>query len=425
MGLWDIDEDIDDFLEDDYVEEENNRYLSNVEEAIKLIAKIIPITKGGYFEKKSMRKIDEMLEVDFLGAFRQIQLKDEAQLQMKLTLLSDKLVEQKKYEILRDKSIVGLGGKFSAGKSKFINSILKAGEELLPEDQNPTTSIPTYIVYGKEEEISAYTSENKKVILDVEALQALTHKFYETYKMGFSSFINSLIISEPDMPYKELVFLDTPGYSKPDTAGKSRNQKEITDENKAYTQLRNVDYLIWLIDIENGIISEPDIAFISKIGIETPILIVVNKSDKKVSEDIRQVVDLVEITAKSAGLNLFGVTAYSSRNNVEWQGANKIAQFLEMAKNRKCSKDDILQQIEEIKSLVSRDIDIKIDNKIMERNALNNVIFRSDDILEINTLVDLYSETMEQIRDMRDCKRKYQLNLKRLEKALDNHYGRR
>ena len=92
-----------------------------------------------------------------------------------------------------------IGGKFSAGKSKFINSILNTEERILPEDQNPTTSIPTYLMYGENEQILAYTSENLNVSLDKEALQALTHKFFEKYKIGFSSFINSLIIFEPKL----------------------------------------------------------------------------------------------------------------------------------------------------------------------------------------------------------------------------------
>ena len=132
-----------------------------------------------------------MLDTNFLSVFKEIQLTNEAQLQIKLSLLSDKLIEQKKYKALKGKSIVGIGGKFSAGKSKFINSILNAEEGILPEDQNPTTSIPTYLMYGEDEQILAYTNENLNISLDKEALQALTHKFFEKYKLGFSSFINS------------------------------------------------------------------------------------------------------------------------------------------------------------------------------------------------------------------------------------------
>lgn len=425
MGLWDVEEEIEDFIDENYIQKESNQYLSNTKAAIGLIAKIIPLSRKNNASRKTIQELDDMLKVGFLSSFRHIRLNNEAQLQIKLAQLSDKLVEQKKYEILKNRSVVGIGGKFSAGKSKFINSILSAGENLLPEDQNPTTSIPTYIVYGEQEEIHAYTSDNKKVVLDAEALQALTHKFYEKYGMGFSSFVNSLIVFEPDMPYKELAFLDTPGYSKADYMGEGKNQKELTDENKAYAQLRGVDYLIWLMDIENGVLSETDISFITKLGLETPILIVVNKSDKKIDEEIEQIVRLVETTARNAGIKVFGVTAYSARDGAEWRSAGQISEYLRIAMTEKKNKKDILNQISEIEQSVSQELDAKIEFQIRERNMLSNVIFKSENVMEIKTLVDLYGESMEEIRDIIKCRRKYQNNVQELERTLENYYGRR
>lgn len=425
MGFWDIEDDIEDFIEDDFVQEEDNKYLASEAEAVRLISKVISLSTKSQQSRATIQKLNNMLDVDFLSAFRNVQLKDEAHLQMKLISLSDKLVEQKKNKILKNKSVVGIGGKFSAGKSKFINSILKAGENLLPEDQNPTTSIPTYIVYGQDETISAYTTEDDEVKLDLEALQALTHKFYEKYEIGFSAFINSLIISEPNIPYKSLVFLDTPGYSKADLMGKSKNQKDLTDENKAYIQLRSVDYLIWLIDIENGTLSEPDIAFISKLGLETPILIVANKADKKIDEEIEEIVSTIEYTAKNAGLNIFAVTAYSSRDNEEWKSAHYITSFLNQAMKKKKSKDNILEQIEEICKSISEEINDKINKKEKERNALSDVIFKSNDIMEIKTLIDLYGEAMEEIRNLKICRRQFKTNVNKLKRKLEKHYGGR
>lgn len=425
MGVYDIEDEVEDILEENYVQEVSNRYLSCAEEAVGLIAKIIPLAQNNAQSLRTRKKLDNMLSNDFLSSFGQVQLNNAARLQIKLESLADKLVEQKKFAVLKNKPVVGIGGKFSAGKSKFINSILKAGEELLPEDQNPTTSIPTYIVYGQNEEISAYTTDNGKVSLDVEALQALTHKFYEKYAMGFSAFINSLIISEPDMPFKELVFLDTPGYSKADSIGKEKNQKELTDANKAYIQLRGVDYLIWVTDVENGELSEPDLAFISKLGLETPILIVVNKADKKIDEQIEEIVNKVETTVKDEGINVFAVTAYSSRDNVEWRAAGQISKFLNQAMTKKKNNEDIPEQIAEIQQMVFKELEEKIDAKVKERNMLNDVIFESDNIMEIKTLVDLYGESMEEIRDLRASQKQFQSNIKKLDRTLEEYYSGR
>jgi len=415
-------EEVEELLDSNFVQEEINKYLKNTENAIELISKIIPLTNEDKKDYRRVKKIDNMLDSEFLAPFKDVQIRGEASLQIKLTQISDKLLEQKKYDILRKKTIIGIGGQFSAGKSKFINSILNGGEELLPEDQNPTTSIPTYIVKGNEE-ISAYTSENKKVSLDVEELQALTHKFYEKYSMGFSSFIKSLFISTSNIPYEKLVFLDTPGYSKPDSLD-AENQNELSDENRALEQLRSVDYLIWLVDIENGDLKQPDIEFISKLKLEKPILIVVNKADKKIGREIEQVIKAVEDTAIDKGINLFAVTAYSSRNREEWKSAGHISDFLESSMADK-NKEDIVQQICEIKRDVLDDIKEKLENCRKERNQLKNIIFNSDDIMEITSLINLYGEQLEKIHDLEESRSIYQKNMRSLEAELQTYYGRK
>ena len=354
MAIWDIEEDVNDFFDENLAQAKENKYLKDVDAALNLISKIVPLSDGNKDFKNKIKKLDE-LNTSLLSAFRTVKLDNEAQLQIKLLQLSSKFKEEQKYKAIENKPIIGIGGKFSSGKSKFINSILNSGEELLPEDQMPTTSIPTYIMYGEREEISAYISENKKVDLDNDALHSLTHKFYEKYKIGFSSFINSLIIFEPNMTYKDLVFLDTPGYSKADFVQK--NQKGLTDENKAYTQLRTVNYLIWLMDIENGVLTESDIDFIQKLNLEEPILIVINKSDKKTNQEIQNIVNIVEKTAKNAGIKVFKVVAYSSRNKEEWRNTNKIQDYLKLAMADKKNRDDILEEIANLSSKVAQSLE--------------------------------------------------------------------
>lgn len=424
MGIWDNIEEVEDLYDSNLVPKETNKYLKNTENAIELISKIIPLTNEDKKDYRRVKKIDNMLDSEFLAPFKDVQIRGEASLQIKLTQISDKLLEQKKYDILSRKTVIGIGGQFSAGKSKFINSILNDGEELLPEDQNPTTSIPTYIVRGNEE-ISAYTSENKKVSLDVEELQALTHKFYEKYSMGFSSFIKSLFISKTNIPkpYSNLVFLDTPGYSKPDSL-EGENQNELSDENRALEQLRSVDYLIWLVDIENGDLKQPDIEFITKLKLEKPILIVVNKADKKIKKEIEQVIKAVEDTAIDKGINLFAVTAYSSRDGKEWNSTGHISDFLESSMADK-NKEDIVQQICEIKRDVLDDIKEKLENCRKERNRLKNIIFNSDDIMEITSLINLYGEQLEKIHDLEESRNIYQKNMRSLESELQTYYGRK
>lgn len=426
MGRWDSeDKIIVDFFSELGADSENNPYLRDKKKGLELVGKILSINKENDNKAKELKKIDTIIDVGLLGNLYKVQLKNEASLQLRLVQLSDRLLEEKKYKILRNKSVVGIGGKFSAGKSKFINSLLNASEELLPEDQNPTTSIPTYIVQAPSEKINAYTFKNDEVLLDVEAMQALTHKFYKKYSMGFASFISCMIIMKPDVPYKNLVFLDTPGYNRADIVSGTKVQKEISDENRAYEQLRTADYLIWLLDIENGELSESDIAFIGKLNLENPILIVANKADKQVDSDIQATVDKINKTVKEARINCFAVTAYSSRDKEEWGNNAFIAEYLSKAQRKKKNKEDILTQVDFIEKQIESDINEKIKMKIAERNELSNQLFQFDDIMGIRSLVEIYGETMEIIRDMKACKVDYDRTVKKLNTFLERHFERK
>ena len=49
------------------------------------------------------------------------------------------------FDKLIGRNVVALGGGFSSGKSSFLNSVL--GEELLPSDITPSTSVPAYLIH--------------------------------------------------------------------------------------------------------------------------------------------------------------------------------------------------------------------------------------------------------------------------------------
>lgn len=423
MKIWDVEEVEDIFSSEPYVEDESNEYLASAAKALELIGKIIPISGQLQQEKEKWKTVDELLDRDLLGSLHQVKLDNEAKLQVQLAHLSDRLEEEKIHRSLKDKAVVGIGGKFSAGKSKFINSLLKTEGELLPEDQNPTTSIPTYIVCGEEDGIYAHTTGSGEVALDISSMQALTHKFYKKYNMGFSSFIDSLVIQSSRMPYPELAFLDTPGYSKADSFDESSSRNDLSDEHKAYEQLRSADYLIWLVDIENGVLSQSDIDFIDKLELRQPILIVVNKADKKIDSEIERITEHIRTTAEEAGIDLFGVAAYSSMRGTEWNGGNAIEEYLSLAGDNPVNKADVLRQIREIEDGIFQEMEQKMEQKKRECNELSDVIYKSANILEIRTLVEIYGQTMTDVRKMQKCQSLYAGTVKKLNRTLKTNLG--
>ena len=79
------------------------------------------------------------------------------------------------YDKLIGKSVVALGGGFSSGKSSFLNSLL--GEDILPADLDPSTSVPTYIISGEEEGAVGINVFDAKVSLYIDDLKYIAHGF--------------------------------------------------------------------------------------------------------------------------------------------------------------------------------------------------------------------------------------------------------
>ena len=405
------------------LEEKNNIYLSSSDKALELISKVIgiEIARKNKDKYKKLKELEKLFEKDFLKSLINIPITDKAKIQKQLFQLTKKLNEEQEYKILKNKIVIGVGGKFSSGKSSFINSFLNA-KSSLPENQNPTTSIPTYLIHGDEEYINIFTKDNKKIEINEEALKALTHEFFEKYKIGFSSFIKSIIVSNLELPYSNFAFLDTPGYSK---AENFMSKESETDKEKAFEQLKKVNYLIWLIDIENGDISETDIKFIQGLKNVEKILIVLNKADKKMEEEIKKITNKVKETLKNKNLNIYDVIPFSSKeNSIKEENFFKIQQFLDVINQNKINKkEDIFVQINKIKRKIGHDLNEQIQKKEEERNRINEIIFKSNDIFEIESLVEIYGKILEEIKGFRKHKLSFESKVGEIEKKLNGYFG--
>ena len=404
-------------------EEKNNIYLSSSDKALELISKVIgiEITRKNKDKYKKLKELEKLFEKDFLKSLINIPITDKAKIQKQLFQLTKKLNEEQEYKILKNKIVIGVGGKFSSGKSSFINSFLNA-KSSLPENQNPTTSIPTYLIHGDEEYINIFTKDNKKIEINEEALKALTHEFFEKYKIGFSSFIKSIIVSNLELPYSNFAFLDTPGYSKAENFMSKESEK---DKEKAFEQLKKVNYLIWLIDIENGDISETDIKFIQGLKNVEKILIVLNKADKKMEEEIKKITNKVKETLKNKNLNIYDVVPFSSKeNSIKEENFFKIQQFWDVINQNKINKkEDIFVQINKIKRKIGEDLNEQIQKKEEERNRINEIIFKSNDIFEIESLVEIYGKILEEIKGFRKHKLSFESKVGEIEKKLNGYFG--
>lgn len=369
---------------------EEHSLISDTASCVELLSKLI--SKQTDTHNSTYASI--VADIDHIfGALSSVTFDDELNCYNYMQTLCGRLVQQNKIQKLKRKTVIGLGGQFSAGKSKFINSI--AGiVDLLPEAQAPTTSIPTYIINSSEERYIANLKNGETVILSREEASAITHEFYNAYSIGFASFIESMILETPSFCLdSELAFLDTPGYSKYDS--KSDSDNVLSDKQKALEQLRLADRLIWLVDIDNGTFTKDDLEFLSLLNNEEKILVVLNKADKKTEADIKAVREQCIETAKEYGLNIFGIAAYSSINAEEYSG-DLIHSFLKDAAVGTMKKNDIYSQFQAVEMVIGENIEEEVDKLRNDCYKLRDTINESENIINIRSFTQaLYTKTIE------------------------------
>ena len=127
---------------------EPNMYISDSSQAVRLLSELIRNEK-----QPPVHRIKSMV-AQLVAWCSEMSLATELELYEQFLNLCARLTEIQKIRKLQNKAVVSFGGKFSAGKSRFINAI-SGIQDLLPVDQKPTTSVPTYIIKADHDTLSA------------------------------------------------------------------------------------------------------------------------------------------------------------------------------------------------------------------------------------------------------------------------------
>lgn len=360
-------------------EEDENSYLTDTEKGIELVKSLIT-SKGGL---RSPSRFDEILQKEILPLIAELELQNETEIYRTLRKISDRITEQKKVQILEGKKIVGIGGKFSSGKSCFINSITNA---TLPEGQKPTTSIATYIVNADRANNIAITNEDECVEIDDEAIEALAHAFYEKYGIGFSKLLKNLVVYTPKFTYPNIAILDTPGYSKSDT----NKSDDSSDAEIAREQLKSVDYLIWLVDSNQGTVTQRDLDFIHSLNIKNDILVVFTKASMRTDADLKKIIHEAKKTLKNANKNVFDVIAYDSLLKKEIVGEGSLKRFFDMINSEVDETNTLEQQLEQIREQLCVQLGDSIKKLLRWDTDTSKIITNTTNIEHIDSIITEY-----------------------------------
>ncbi|MEA2050421.1 MAG: dynamin family protein [Campylobacterota bacterium] len=377
--------------------EENNIYLAEANKGLELCSNIISI--GTVDFKNGLDVIDNIL-----SKFIEISQSDSnttgVETYTQLLALKDDIINILNFPKLENHYTVAVGGGFSSGKSTFFNKILGL-KDVLPTDTNPTTSISSYITKGVKDKFLALNNYNNIISLDKEAIQAISHAFKKQYDVSFSHILKLISIEQKDLKYDNLVFLDTPGYSKSDSMDKDNN----TDENIARDHLRTTDFLIWLVDCQTPI-SSTDMQFIKTLDLKHPILVVLNKADKKLEKDVKALVEKTKENLIKKKIPFVDVIGYSSSKDIEYSPSKDVIQTYLKTISSKSIGTKILNRATDIFNKYINYYDSQLFEYRTTRGVLNEMIMK-DAINEeyLDEITTLSSKRIKQIKHIENSKK--------------------
>ena len=320
-----------------YDEEIYDKLIENYD----LLCNIIKQNTGGPEFRVDLSKIEKIINKKIPDTLKKNAPEDFYELYTDFKLEYEKFRDFILYEKLIGKNVIALGGGFSSGKSSFLNALM--GKRVLPADIDPSTSVPTYIVSGEKHDVTGINVFDSKVKMQPKDIRKVAHGFGEveddddekiTDAVTLGHVLESIFFSTPLHKYKNIAFLDTPGYSKPD----SEKYSAKTDEQIARGQLNSSNYILWFVQADAGTITEEDVKFIKTLREDIPKLIIVNKADKKNLSDLQEIISKIKSNLDIKGIRYVDVFAFTSKaDQIE---DNKLKEFI------KSNTEKIKNQIE-------------------------------------------------------------------------------
>ncbi len=330
---------------------ENHHNTEGLKERYDLIARIL----NAKTNNEGLEEYQQILDNEFLEFASGVDsLKEKEIALLTLQEIQKELQLVASYPSLFQKTIVAVGGGFSAGKSTFLNNLL--GLKLkLPEDIDPTTAIPTYCLKGKKEVLMGFSQNGGMV-----ELPHLTfdHQFLESLGFNLKEIMPFMLLSAPSVPFEFLCFIDTPGYN-PGNQGYTGGDKEASKES-----LKHAKHILWLISCESGEIHKNDLEYLQELYEEgKQVFIVLSRADRCTKSQLEVVAKKIRETLKDNGIEFLGIGAYSATRYQEIKEFSEkshvfdsLEKFLMKLNQRSEKQNEILGYLYEVHRMYEKAI---------------------------------------------------------------------
>lgn len=275
---------------------------------------------------------------------------------------------------VHERTIVGIVGGFSSGKSEFINSFIHDPEVRLAVGMQPVTAIPSYVLATDERMIRGYSANGGHINLDVDFYKSISHAFINSFSFDLKSLMPFMCVGVQMNPeyFNNICFIDTPGYNPPATAAEHSQR----DKRTAIQFAQQSDAIIWLIGLDsNGTVPDSDLDFIQEIGVEQRLVyVVLTKADLKSDDDIEDIMDDVLDVLESEGIAVVGVSAYSStlRNEVAYRDV-PLLEYFSRINQQGDGRQHLDGRLREVFSMYDEAIQADISTMRAQKRAINGL----------------------------------------------------
>ncbi|WP_240640827.1 dynamin-like GTPase family protein [Helicobacter pylori] len=292
------------------------------------------------------------------------------------------------YPSLFQKTIVAVGGGFSAGKSTFLNNLL--GLKLkLPEDMNPTTAIPTYCLKGKKEVLMGFSQNGGMVELPH---LTFNHQFLKSLGFNLKEIMPFMLLSAPSVPFEFLCFIDTPGYN-PGNQGYTGGDKEASKES-----LKHAKHILWLVSCERGELHKDDLEFLQELYEEEgkQVFIVVSRVDRRTKSKVFNSLEkfLMKLNQRSEKQNEILGYLYEVHSMYEKAIKQDASRFKHYQKTLHSVKLDLMQEgFDDFSDKIFR----RIEN--LEKEFSDRERSKRENLAQLNEVIDLFKESIDKVFD--------------------------
>ncbi|GAA9894670.1 acyl carrier protein [Helicobacter pylori] len=399
-------------------------------EALKNSHDLIAHILNAKMENKGLEEYQCILDNNFLEFASGVDsLKEKEIALLELQEIKKELQLVASYPSLFQKNMVAVGGGFSAGKSSFLNNLL--GLKLkLPEDNDPTTAIPTYCFKDKREALMGF-SQNGGVV----ELPHLTfdHKFLNSFGFNLKNIMPSMLLSAPSVPFEFLCFIDTPSYN-PSNQGYTGGDKQASKE-----YLKHAKHILWFISCERGGIEKSDLDYLQELYEEgKQVFIVLGKADSHTKKQLEEIAVQTKETLENNGIEFLGIGAYSVKRYQEIKEFSEkspvfdsLEKFLTKLNKRSEKQNEILSVLYEIHLAYEKAIQQDADKFKRYQKALHSIKLDLmqkgfDDFSDasFNKIESLKKEFSEQERSKRENLAQLNQVINLFKKSIDKVFDR-